>query len=132
MDAVLLPAEEELSLPTMTLLDLVYAANEESGEFQSLLDLLLRERDDAERVEGRVALMDLLGDPNAGPFTVFLPTDAAFGSFPSSLKSIVNDVNNVETLRSFLEFHVLLHSAEAQVNPILDTQVGLSVVCLHA
>jgi uncharacterized surface protein with fasciclin (FAS1) repeats len=122
MDRVLVPSEDEVSLPSQTLLELVLEENEASGEFQTLIDLLLVEAADAEQVEGRTALTTLLDDSRAGPFTVFLPTDAAFRGFSSASTSIVNDPLNVEARRSFLEFHVLLHAAGEELSPILATQ----------
>lgn len=43
---------------------------------------------------------------NAGPFTVFAPTDAAFGKLPEGTVENLVKPENKETLRNILEYHV--------------------------
>ncbi len=43
---------------------------------------------------------------NAGPFTVFAPTDAAFAALPAGTVETLVKPENKETLRNILEYHV--------------------------
>ncbi|MDZ7646291.1 MAG: fasciclin domain-containing protein [Cytophagales bacterium] len=43
---------------------------------------------------------------NAGPFTVFAPTDAAFAALPAGTVENLVKPENKETLRNILEYHV--------------------------
>jgi uncharacterized surface protein with fasciclin (FAS1) repeats len=43
---------------------------------------------------------------NAGPFTVFAPTDEAFGKLPEGTVDNLVKPENKTTLRNILEYHV--------------------------
>jgi uncharacterized surface protein with fasciclin (FAS1) repeats len=55
---------------------------------------------------------------NVGPFTVFAPTDAAFGALPAGTVESLVKPENQRKLRDILEYHVLLgvYKAESFVN----------------
>jgi uncharacterized surface protein with fasciclin (FAS1) repeats len=55
---------------------------------------------------------------NVGPFTVFAPTDAAFGALPAGTVESLVKPENQRKLRDILEYHVLLgvYRAESFVN----------------
>jgi uncharacterized surface protein with fasciclin (FAS1) repeats len=55
---------------------------------------------------------------NVGPFTVFAPTDAAFGELPAGTVESLVEKENQRKLRDILEYHVLLgvYKAESFVN----------------
>jgi uncharacterized surface protein with fasciclin (FAS1) repeats len=87
VDAVLLPPSEE-AMEAMTIVDIAVA----DGRFTTLVDALVAtELDQA-----------LLGE---GPFTVFAPTDEAFGLLPEgTLEALAADP---EALSSILLYHVV-------------------------
>jgi transforming growth factor-beta-induced protein len=93
VDSVLLPpsfatAQHAAPSPTSDIVDTAVAA----GEFTTLA-----------RALDAAGLTDTLKGP--GPFTVFAPTDAAFGKLPAgTLDSLLADP---DTLRSVLTYHVV-------------------------
>jgi uncharacterized surface protein with fasciclin (FAS1) repeats len=62
-----------------------------------------------------------------GPFTVFAPTDAAFGALPEgTVESLLED-DNIEMLKGILTYHVVpgkLEAADLSDGQILETLAG--------
>ena len=70
---------------------------------------------------------------NAGPFTVFAPTDEAFGKLPAGTVENLVKPENKETLRNILEYHVyvgVLNETMIQDGMTLN-QVNLDNITLH-
>jgi uncharacterized surface protein with fasciclin (FAS1) repeats len=55
---------------------------------------------------GAANLVEALSEPN-GPFTVFAPTDVAFGALPAELVPCLLEPENVDALTTILTYHVL-------------------------
>ncbi len=83
-------------LPKGTIVDVaVAAATSEDAEFTVLVDAVL---------EADTAVFDTLADVEAGPFTVFAPTDAAFAALPDgALQALLDDQ---AALTNVLLYHV--------------------------
>lgn len=52
---------------------------------------------------------------NAGPFTVFAPTNAAFGKLPAGTVETLVKPENKEKLRNILEYHVALSTFKPEM-----------------
>ncbi|MBK8138127.1 MAG: fasciclin domain-containing protein [Chloroflexi bacterium] len=107
IDGVLLPpaAEDEMDgemmemeEPTLSIAETVVAASEgDMPEFTVLL---------AAVVAADPSILDTLS--NGGPFTVFAPTDAAFGALLEALGATAEDVlANTDLLNTVLAYHVV-------------------------
>jgi len=92
IDTVLLPPSA-----TDTIVDIAL----ENPDFSTLVDLL-----------GKAGLVETLqGD---GPFTVFAPTNDAFGQLPEETVNLLVDPNNVGVLTDILLYHVVSGNAVAK------------------
>jgi len=62
-----------------------------------------------------------------GPFTVFAPTDDAFGALPEGTVASLLEDQNIETLKGILTYHVVagkLEAADLSDGQVLETLSG--------
>jgi transforming growth factor-beta-induced protein len=113
IDGVLLPPAliEALGVPTQTIAEIAV----ENGSFTTLVAALQA-----------AGLVDLFADSNAGPFTVFAPTDEAFATALDSLGLTAADVlADTELLTSILTYHVVEGVVTSDVVVTLDSATTL-------
>jgi transforming growth factor-beta-induced protein len=110
-------------LPTPTIAEIAV----EDGRFETLVAAL-----------GQAGLVDLFDDRNGGPFTVFAPTDTAFGEFLSDAGLLPGDLLASPDLEDILRYHVVdgavfaedvIALAPFNTDTLLaDRQIGVQVV----
>jgi uncharacterized surface protein with fasciclin (FAS1) repeats len=106
IDSVLLPSDE-------TLIEVA----RDAGSFGTLLAA----------VDAAGLTHDLMGD---GPFTVFAPTDEAFGALPEGTVASLLEPENRDQLREILTYHVAsgrLYGADLLKDGAVETLAGRSV-----
>jgi len=99
IDAVLIPPEDSSSSddsasPTTTPLSSIVDIASSNPDFSILVSLL-----------SQAGLVDTLQE--GGPFTVFAPTNDAFGMLPDDVVMFLTDSDNVDALQDVLLYHVV-------------------------
>jgi uncharacterized surface protein with fasciclin (FAS1) repeats len=125
IDAVLVPdlgdsEMMEMEEPTLSIAEIVVAAAsaEDAPEFTVLLAAVLA---------ADPSIVDML--TNDGPYTVFAPTDAAFGALLEALGVTAEDVlADTELLNTVLAYHVIPGKIDATTVVAAAGEEGFSIV----